>query len=132
MGRATCRRKILAASRRPTLAVLLAQAATALAMAGNLPVASWAAGYVAAKAVPAAVIAAAITRWFGGARTLARHPVGRILPPALAFGALATVLAGLWWTGAAYAPGLPVPRPERDFCRSSFLSCSWRLPRPCA
>lgn len=45
-----------------TLAVLLAQAAAALAMSGNLAVAGWAAGYVAAKAVPAAVITAAITR----------------------------------------------------------------------
>lgn len=96
-----------------TQAVLLAQAATAAAMVGHLPVAGWAAGYVAAKAVPAAVITAAITRWLGGPRTLARHPAGRSLPPALAFGALATLLAGQWWTGAAYAPGLPVPRPER-------------------
>lgn len=98
-----------------TLAVLLAQAAAALAMSGNLAVAGWAAGYVAAKAVPAAVITAAITRWLGGPRSPGRHPAGRSLPPALAFGALSTLLSGLWWTGAAYAPGLPVPRPERGF-----------------
>lgn len=98
-----------------TLAVLLAQAAAALAMSGNLAVAGWAAGYVVAKAVPAAVITAAITRWLGGPRSPGRHPAGRSLPPALAFGALSTLLSGLWWTGAAYAPGLPVPRPERGF-----------------
>src|SRR6187402_668061 len=48
------------------LAVLLAQAAACLVMSWDLSVAGWAAGYVTAKAVPAALIVAAVTRWFGG------------------------------------------------------------------
>lgn len=48
------------------LAVLLAQAATALAMTGDLSTAGRAAGYVTAKAVPAALIVAALTRWVCG------------------------------------------------------------------
>src|SRR6187551_1846388 len=48
------------------LAVLLAQAATLLAMTGNLANSAWGAGYVTGKALPAAVIIAAFTRWFGG------------------------------------------------------------------
>ena len=48
------------------LAVLLAQAAACLVMTGDLAVSAWGAGYVTAKAIPAAVIIAALTRWLGG------------------------------------------------------------------
>ena len=48
------------------LAVMLAQAAACLVMTWDLATAGWAAGYVTAKAVPAALIVAAFTRWFGG------------------------------------------------------------------
>ena len=48
------------------LAVMLAQSAAALVMTWDLSIAAWAAAYVTAKAVPAALIVAAFTRWFGG------------------------------------------------------------------
>lgn len=96
-----------------TLAVLLAQAATTLVMAGNLAVAGWAAGFVAAKAVPAALIVAAFTRWFGGPRDLTRHTVVSIWPAAALFAVVTPLLAGLWWTGAAYTPGIPTARIDR-------------------
>ena len=95
-----------------TLAVLLAQAAAAFVMSWDLATAGWAAGYVAAKAVPAALIIAAITRWFGGTTVRATYDAGSIWPAAVLFAALAPLLAGLWWTGAVYAPGIPTARPE--------------------
>ena len=95
-----------------TLAVLLAQAAAAFVMSWDLATAGWAAGYVAAKAVPAALIIAAITRWFGGKTVRATYDAGSIWPAAVLFAALAPLLAGLWWTGAVYAPGIPTARPE--------------------
>ncbi|MFE6736308.1 cellulase family glycosylhydrolase [Microbacterium sp. NPDC057650] len=49
-----------------TLSVLIAQAATVLAMTLDPLLAGWAAGYVTAKAVPAALIIAAVTRLAGG------------------------------------------------------------------
>jgi len=99
-----------------TLAVLLAQAATCLAMTGNPIVAGWASGYVTAKAIPAALIVAAVTRLAGGRRTEARSPrvfPGTVWPAAVLFGAIAPLLSGLWWTGAAYTPLIPAPRSDR-------------------
>ncbi|KQP01775.1 cellulase family glycosylhydrolase [Leifsonia sp. Leaf264] len=102
------------------LAVLLAQAATCLVMTWNLGLSTWAAGYVTAKAVPAALIVAAVTHWFGGRATRTSFPPASLWPPAVAiwlpsvvFAALTPLLAGLWWTGAAYAPGVPAARADR-------------------
>lgn len=52
-----------------TMAVLLAQAATALVMVWNLTAAGYAAGFVAGKAISAGLIVAAVTFWLGGTRT---------------------------------------------------------------
>ena len=102
------------------LAVMLAQAAACLVMTWDVAAAAWAAGFVTAKAVPAALIVAALTRWFGGATTRERVASGSLWPPAMPiwlpavlFAAVAPLLAGLWWTGAAYAPGVPAARPDR-------------------
>lgn len=97
------------------LAVLLAQAATLLAMTGDLANAAWGAGYVTAKAIPAALIIAAITRLFGGRAEKHRHEPGSALVPAVAFAALAPLLAGQWWTAVAFAPGVPTARPESGY-----------------
>lgn len=96
-----------------TLAVLLAQAAACLAMTWDVATAVWAAGFVAAKAVPAALIVAGFTRWFGGPRARSTFSAGSVWPPAVLFAGIAPLVAGLWWTGAAYAPGIPVARAER-------------------
>ncbi|CAM5519821.1 glycoside hydrolase family 5 protein [Leifsonia shinshuensis] len=95
------------------LAVLLAQAAACLVMTGNPAVSAWAAGYVTAKAVPAALIVAAVARWFGGPTRRVVHRCGPPWIPAALFAAAAPLLAGVWWTSAAYAPGVPVARPDR-------------------
>lgn len=95
------------------LAVLLAQAATALVMTWDLAAAGYAAGFVAGKAIPAALIVAALTRLFGGPRALRSFAPGAVWPPAVLFAGLAPLLAGLWWTGAVYAPGIPAARPDR-------------------
>src|SRR6185312_8938818 len=94
------------------LAVLLAQAAATFAMSWELSVAGWSAGFVAAKAVPAALIVAGATRIFGGPRTLVRHAAASPWLPAVVMALAAPVLSGLWWSGAAYAPGIPVARPD--------------------
>lgn len=93
-----------------TMAVLLAQAATALVMVWDLTAAGYAAGFVAGKALPAGLIVAAGTYWLGGPRIQTKHGVGPTRYTALSFGVLAPFLAGLWWTGAAYAPHTPNPR----------------------
>ncbi|NNC10630.1 cellulase family glycosylhydrolase [Planctomonas sp. JC2975] len=95
------------------LAVLLAQATACLVMTGNLAASTWAAGYVTAKAVPTGLIVAAFARWFGGRTTRQRFPSGSPLIPAALFAAIAPFVAGLWWTSAAYAPGVPVARADR-------------------
>lgn len=110
------------------LAVLLAQAAACLVMTWNIPVAAWAAGYVTAKAIPAALIVAAFARWFGGPTTRQLYASGSLWPlfrtrktaaagsvwvPAAIFAVVAPVLSGVWWTGAVYAPGVPAARPDR-------------------
>ncbi|MFB9308037.1 hypothetical protein BJY17_002493 [Agromyces hippuratus] len=95
------------------LAVLLAQAAACFVMTWDLAVAGWAAGFVTAKAVPAALIVAAIARWFGGPTTRQTLERGSIWPAAVLFAAVTPLLAGLWWTGAVYADGIPVARPDR-------------------
>src|SRR6478736_762453 len=98
------------------LAVLLAQAAAAFVMVWDAATAAWAAGYVAAKALPAAAVVAAATRWLGGRSARTTSEPGSVWPAAIAFGALAPIAAaGSWWTGAAYAPLVPTPRPERGF-----------------
>ena len=96
-----------------TLAVLLAQAGACLVMTWNVGVAAWAAGYVTAKAIPAALIVAALTRWLGGPVDRRRHAPGSTWPAAIVFAALTPLLAGVWWTGAVYAPGVPAPRVDR-------------------
>ena len=93
------------------LAVLLAQATACLAMTWDLAVAVWAAGFVTAKAVPAALIVAGFARWFGGRRDASS--AGSVWAPAVLFAGIAPLVAGLWWTGAVYAPGIPVARPDR-------------------
>lgn len=95
------------------LAVLLAQAAACLVMTWDLAVAAWAAGFVTAKAVPAALIVAALARWFGGPTDRRSFQRGSIWPAAVIFAVLAPLLAGLWWTGAVYADGIPVARLDR-------------------
>ncbi|WP_395242992.1 glycoside hydrolase family 5 protein [Agromyces sp. MMS24-K17] len=92
------------------LAVLLAQAAACVVMTWDLAVAGRAAGYVTAKAVPAALLVAATTRWFGGPTTRTRLESGSTWPAAAVLALAAPLLTGLWWTGAAYAPGVPVAR----------------------
>ncbi|ANJ28089.1 glycoside hydrolase family 5 protein [Agromyces aureus] len=94
------------------LAALLAQAATCFAMTGDLALAAWAGGFITAKAVPSALIVAAVVRFAGGPRDLSLHERGSVWPGAIAFGAVAPLLAGTWWTGAAYAPLIPSPRPD--------------------
>ncbi len=118
-----------------TLAVLLAQAATVLAMTGDAMLAGWAASYVTAKAVPTALIIAGVTRLAAGPRTLELrtpenicpdcgrlhkldratrrlplHAAGTVWPYAVLFGAIAPLLAGMWWTTVAYTPWVPAPR----------------------
>lgn len=95
------------------LAILLAQAAAALVMTWDASAAAWASAYVTAKAVPAALIVAAFARWFGGPTDRARRAPGSVWLPAALFAAAAPLLAGLWWTSAVYAPGVPVARPDR-------------------
>jgi hypothetical protein len=104
------------------LAVLLAQAASCLVMTGNPAVAAHAAAYVTAKAVPAALVVAALTRWLGGRseRGIRTQPglwpplaAGSSWVPALLLAAASPFVAGLWWTGAVYAPAVPVARLDR-------------------
>ena len=67
VGGGACRRPVLDPRARATSSrCMLAQAAACLVMTWDLATAGWAAGYVTAKAVPAALIVAAFTRWFGG------------------------------------------------------------------
>lgn len=128
------------------LSALLAQSATVLAMTGDLALAGWAGGYITAKAVPSALIVAAVTRWLGGSggsrgldtRAGARYSTNgevtekglTIWPGAIALGAVAPLLAGTWWTGAAYAPLLPSPRPDRGLilmlvAMALSIGCAW-------
>jgi endoglycosylceramidase len=104
------------------LAVLLAQAAACLVMTWDLGIAAWSAGYVTAKAVPAALIVAGFTRWFGGKTTRVTDAPARLWPPlasvslwlpAVLFAAVTPLLSGMWWTGAVYAPWVPAARPDR-------------------
>lgn len=94
------------------LAVLLAQFAACFAMTGNLENAAWAGGYVTAKAIPAALLIAAFTRWFGGATEKTRIQPGAVAAPALLFAGVAPLVAGQWWTAVVYAPGTPVAQPD--------------------
>ncbi|MWB98484.1 hypothetical protein GB864_07975, partial [Agromyces sp. MMS17-SY077] len=93
------------------LAVLIAQAATALAMTGDVANAAWSAGYVTIKAVPAALLVAAAARIFGGRSERSRREPGAVLLPSLALAAIAPLVAGHWWTAVPFAPGVPVARP---------------------
>ncbi|MFE6997280.1 cellulase family glycosylhydrolase [Microbacterium sp. NPDC057659] len=129
-----------------TLSVLIAQAATVLAMTGDPLLAGWSAGYVTAKAVPAALIIAAVTRLAGGRPGDTEHPASAptgatrpsavtAWPAAIVIAALAPILAGSWWTGGAYAPLLPVPRVEHGgglmavgvllLCAGAWLGIRW-------
>ncbi|MFH8252315.1 glycoside hydrolase family 5 protein [Microbacterium sp. B2969] len=95
------------------LAVLLAQAATVLAMTGDLALSAWAAGYVTAKAIPAALIVAGFARRLGGPTDRQRRDPGSVWAPALLLAAVAPLLAGLWGTAPVYAAAVPVARPDR-------------------
>ena len=92
------------------LAVLLAQAAADLVMTWNLGVAAWGAGFATGKAIPAALIVAALTRWLGGKTQRSAIAQPWSWAPAVLLALLAPLLSGLWWTGAAYAPGVPIAR----------------------
>lgn len=104
------------------LAALLAQFAACLAMTGDVALSAWAGGFVTAKAVPTALIVAGVVRVVErvvarrrGLDTALRAPSADALtvwPAAIAAGAVAPLLAGSWWTGATYAPGIPTPRPD--------------------
>ncbi|WP_243075056.1 glycoside hydrolase family 5 protein [Microbacterium sp. SS28] len=121
------------------LAVLLAQAAACFVMTWNLGVSAWAAGYVTAKAVPAALIVAAATRLLGGRSVRERHARGAVWIPAIVFAGLAPLLSGLWWTSVAYAPGVPAPASHRDpismilgmlvLAGATVLCLRWMRPR---
>ncbi|WP_394551887.1 glycoside hydrolase family 5 protein [Agromyces sp. MMS24-JH15] len=98
------------------LAILLAQAAACLVMTWDLAHSAWAAGYVTAKAVPAALVVAAFARWFGGPSTRDLREPGSpwaVWLPAGMFAVVTPFIAGMWWTSAAFAPGVPVARPDR-------------------
>src|SRR6185437_6883973 len=78
-----------------TVAVLLAQAATALVMTGDALFSGWAGGYLTAKAVPAALIVAAMTRLAGPRRgTLVLRSPGVVWPYAILLAVLAPLVAG--------------------------------------
>ncbi len=94
------------------LAALLAQALSCLAMTGDVLLSGWAAGYIAAKAVPSALIVAAVTWLAGGRREPRVHERGTVLPAAIALGVVAPLVAGSWWQGVAYPASLPSPRVE--------------------
>ncbi|SFR74638.1 Aryl-phospho-beta-D-glucosidase BglC, GH1 family [Agromyces sp. CF514] len=103
------------------LAALLAQATTVLAMTWDPALAGWASGYITAKAVPSALIVAGIVRIVErvSARRQGLQPGAMPRPStagdwagAVALGAAAPLLAGSWWTGAAYAPLAPTPRAD--------------------
>ncbi|GAA1789675.1 cellulase family glycosylhydrolase [Agromyces lapidis] len=109
------------------LAAQLAQFAACFAMTGDLALAAWAGGYVTAKAVPTALIVAGVVRVVE--RMVARRrgldtamraystdgtKGATVWPAAITVGAVAPLLAGSWWTGATYAPGIPTPRPGTD------------------
>lgn len=97
-----------------TLAVLLAQAATALVMTGDALFSGWAGGYVTAKAIPAALIVAAATRLAGGRRgPVELRAPGTVWPYAILLAALAPLVAGSWWTGATSTSVIPAPRVDQ-------------------
>ncbi|WP_164743547.1 glycoside hydrolase family 5 protein [Microbacterium sulfonylureivorans] len=95
------------------LAVMLAHAAACFVMTWDPAIATWAAAYVTAKAVPAALVVAAFARWFGGPSDRSRGEAGAVWLPAALFAAVAPLLSGLWWTSTVYAPGVPAARPDR-------------------
>ena len=66
------------------LAVLLAQAATLLAMTGDLANSAWGAGYVTGKALPAALIIAGLHSLGSAAREQGASRRGAVLVPAIA------------------------------------------------
>src|SRR5690349_6792292 len=121
------------------LAVMLAQAAACLAMTWDAATAAWAAGYVTAKAVPVALVVAAVARWFGGPVERRVEARGSVWVPAVLFAAIAPFVAGVWWTGAVYAPGVPAARPDRGavsvilgmllLAGAAWLCLRWMRPR---
>jgi len=97
------------------VAVMLAQATTCFAMTGDFANSAFAGGYVLGKAVPAALIISALTRWFGGRTERTRRPAGAVAVPAMLFAGMAPLLAGQWWTAVVYAPGVPVAQSGSGF-----------------
>lgn len=101
------------------LAILLAKFAMSLVAAGNLAAAAWGSGFTLGKAVPAALIVGGVVALAGRRREVpeALEPgppfwaASPIWAGALAFGALAPVLAGQWWAGAPYDRWMPGPNP---------------------
>lgn len=93
------------------LAVLLAKLAMSLVAAGDLTAAAWGSGFALAKAIPAALIVAGVVA-VAGRRRQVPDPLPKapsVWVGALAFGALAPVLAGQWWAGAPYDRWMPAP-----------------------
>jgi len=128
-------------------AVTLAQAAALLAMTGDLPLAAWGSGYVLAKAIPAALIVAGLTRVLGGraaereapgdAQALSEVRLGTAGVPAAALwpGILLTALVALiptsyWWAAPVNSPLLPAPQPDRAWFLLLagillWIACAW-------
>ncbi len=121
-------------------AVILAQFLTLFAMTWDLPLAAWGSGYVLAKALPAAIIVALITRFFGG--TIDREAREKWLESPAATGelivwpgifvaaTLAILLTGYWWAAPVSGEPLPVPLIGRPllpllFALVLWLVCTW-------
>lgn len=116
-------------------AVTLAQAVTLLAMTGDVSLAAWGAGYVLAKAVPAALIVALVTR-FGGRRPQPRSAVVAPLRGVVLWAVLLSVTAvavlpgGRWWSAPVTADAVPVPLIGRPLPllligTALWLLCGW-------
>lgn len=128
-------------------AVTLAQAATLFAMTGDPALAAWGAGYVLAKAIPAALIVAGLTRALGGRPAdpgafieepeagTGRSAASCIAAAALWPGILLTALIALipttyWWAAPVNSHVLPAPQADRAWYLVLaglllWIACAW-------
>ena len=121
-------------------AVILAQFLTLFAMTFDLALSAWGAGYVLAKALPAALIVALVTKVFGGRvdrvarEAWADSPAagGQLLvwPGIFAAAAVAVLPGSYWWSAPVTHDMLPVPqigRPLLPFAIALLLwfVCTW-------